>query len=904
MNPGLIDLFAKMKKTAWHNLKTAEALAKLRTQLSGLSPKEAERRMAKFGPNKLPEAKPDSLLEIFFRQFQSPLIYVLLGASLIFFILDDHIDALIVLFVLVFNAIIGTVQEGKAQNTLNALKKFVETNTTVIREGRELIVPDWEVVPGDIIVLQEGEKVPADARVVEANQLRLDEAALTGKSQPVHKDQVALKGQPTVADQVNMVFKGTYVLTGSGLAVITTTGMETAIGQISQKIVAIDTESPLKGNIKRLSRLIILVFIASAAYLFGHAWLTGRDLLESFEAIVAMAVSIIPEGLPIVITLVLAAGVWRMGKRNALVKRLQAVEALGEARVAAIDKTGTITKNELVVRELYVGGRFFRVSGVGYQPQGRVLINNRPAGFEEWPELLRVGQASAFAGSARLAYIEDEDRWRIAGDPTEAALQVLGRKMGLERDDVLRSKPIIQKIPFDYQVKYQAVVFQEGRNKMLAVVGAPESILALATGWRRDGRRLQMTEARRKELAQIFENMAKDGLRVLAFAEKKVGGKIDPTKMPKLDFLGFCGMRDALRPEAARAVRKLQAAGLRVAMITGDYEAAARAVAREANIFLEGDESLSGEDIDRMGEQELESKLARVSVFARVTPEHKLRIIQAYRRRREIVAMTGDGVNDAPSLVAADLGVAMGRLGTEVAKEAADIVLLDDNLESVVAAVEEGRGIYQTIKRVVLYLFATSSGELLLIATAFFLRLPLPLLAAQIIWLNVVTDGFLDVALAFEPKPAGLLKARLEKARAYIVDGAMAFRILIMALPMMIGTIWLFEQYLVFDLEKARTVALTAMAAFQWFNAWNCRSWDRSVFQINPFSNRFLLAALAIVVSLQVLVVYHPWMQFVFRTTALTAREWLLALGVAAIILVPEEIRKFWVRRREEKTAP
>ncbi len=886
-----------MKIIHWHNLKPNEVLGKLHSRATGLSVKEAKKRLKKAGPNKLPEAKPDSLPVIFLRQFKSPLIYVLLGASLVFFLLDDYIDGFIVLFVLLFNALIGTIQEGKAQNTLAALKKFVETNTTVIRDGKELIVSDEEIVPGDVIILQEGEKVPADARIIESHQLRLDEAALTGKSQPVHKKAEAVKGQPTVADQVNMAFKGTYVLAGAGRAVVVATGINTAIGQISREIASIDTESPLQGNIKRLSRLIILAFAAVAVYLFVFAWLTGRDLLETFETIVAVAVSVIPEGLPIIITLVLAAGVWRMGKRNALVKRLQAVEALGEAQIIAIDKTGTITKNELVVRELYVSGQSFRVSGVGYQPQGKVLINDRPADLGKWPELSRVAQAAALTGAARLAYLEEEDRWKVAGDPTEAALQVLGRKMEVSREDLLREKPILQKIPFDYQVKYQAAVFQEEKQKTLVMVGAPEAVLEFCHGWKKNGRRSKLTPAQKEGLKEVFEVMAEDGLRVLAFAEKKIGGHVDPQDLPKLDFLGFCGMRDAIRPEAAKAVRKLQAAGIRVAMITGDYEVAARAIAREANIFLEGDQSLSGEEIDQMSDKELESNLGKASVFARVTPEHKLRIIKAYRRRGEIVGMTGDGVNDAPSLVAADLGVAMGRLGTEVAKEASDMILLDDNLESIVAAVEEGRGIYQAIKRVILYLFATSSGEILLIATAFFLRMPLPLLAAQIIWLNVVTDGILDVALGFEPKSKDLLKIRFEKTRTYIVDRLMGLRMLVMALPMMLGTIWLFSQYYEFDLVKAQTLALTTMAAFQWFNAWNCRSQHRSVFQMNPLGNRFLAIALVAVVLLQILVVYNPWMQVVFRTTSLTLSEWLMALGMASTILIGEEIRKFFHRR-------
>lgn len=888
----------------WYNLNPDEVIKKLDSRLSGLKEQEVKERIKQVGPNKLPEAKVDSLLTIFWHQFKSPLIYVLLGAALVFFLLGDYIDGLIVLAVLTFNAVIGTVQEGKAQNALAALKKFVETNTTVIREGRELIVSDKEIVPGDIIVLQEGEKIPADARVIESHQVRVDEAALTGKSHPIYKKAEAIKGEAVLADQMNMVFKGSYVLAGVGRAVVVSTGANTAIGQVSQEIAAIDTTSPLKDNIKKLSRLIIIAFALVAAGLFAFAWLAGQNMLETFEVIVAIAVSVIPEGLPVVITLVLATGVWRMGKRNVLVKRLQAVESLGEAHVIAIDKTGTITKNELVVRELYVSGQRFQVTGVGYQPEGRVLFNDRPADEKRWPELFRVAQAAAFAGSARLAYLEEEDRWRVAGDPTEAALQVLAQKMGVRREDILKEKPIIQRMPFDYQAKYQAAVFKEGDKKTLIVVGAPEMVIDFCSGWQKEDKRLQLTAERRAELKQVFESMAEDGLRVLAFAEREVSGSVDSNNLPKLNFLGFCGMRDAIRPEAARAVRKLQAAGLKVAMITGDYEAAARAVAREANIFLEGDQSLSGSELDQMSDEELEMKLNRVSVFARVTPKHKLRIVRAYRRRKEVVAMTGDGVNDAPSLMAADLGVAMGRLGTEVAKEASDIILLDDNLESIVAAVEEGRGIYQSIKRVILYLFATSAGEILLISAAFLLRLPLPLIAAQIIWLNVVTDGSLDVALAFEPRTESLLKAKSKKTKPHLVDSLMGLRILLMSIPMMLGTLWIFSQYYDFDLAKAQTLALTTMAVSQWFNAWNCRSQNKSIFKLNPLSNRFLLGVMLIVVLLQILVVYNPWMQVVFRTTALTLSEWLIAISLAATVIIGEEIRKMITARVKLKWSP
>lgn len=884
----------------WFNIESEEVLKQLKSRPSGLSQKEVRSRLLEYGLNKLPESKTDRLLVVFGRQFKDPLIYVLLAASLIFFLLGEQIDGLVVLVVLIFNAIVGTIQEGRAQNTLAALKKFIETNTTVIREGRELIIPDTEVVPGDIIVLQEGEGVPADARLIEAYQLRIDEAALTGESSPIYKKTDRIDEKLVLADQVNMVFKGTHVLAGTGLAVVVATGLETEIGQISKEIMGIDSSSPLKGKIERLSRLIILVLLVAVVYLFGLAWLSGRNMLETFEVIVAISVSVIPEGLPIVITLVLAAGVWRMGKRNALVKRLQAVEALGGADVVAIDKTGTITKNELVVRDLYVDGQHLRVNGVGYQPEGRVLFNNRPVQQGQWPTLNRIAQAAAFAGSARLAYLEEEDRWRVAGDPTEAALQVLARKLGFPREEILKEKPVIQRIPFDYRAKYQAVIFEEEKKMTLVVVGAPEVILGFCSVWCQGQQRLPLTAKRRQELTQVFRLMAEDGLRVLAFAEKEVAGSLAPGKIPRLDFLGFCGMRDAIRPEAARAVSKLQTAGIKVTMITGDYEVAARAVAREANIFLEGDQILSGSELDRISNEELDMKLNQVSVFARVTPEHKLRIIRAYRRRKEIIAMTGDGVDDAPSLVAADLGVAMGQLGTEVAKEAADIILLDDNLESIVAAVEEGRAIYQAIKRVILYFFGTSTGELLLIAMAFMMHLPLPLIAAQIIWLNLVTDGFLDLALAFEPTEANLLQGRPERKKQKLFDSLMGLRIILMALPMVIGTIWVFSQYYQFDLVKAQTLALTTMAAFQWFNALNCRSQDKSVFRMNPFSNRFLVGALVLVFLLQVLVIYHPWMQVVFRTTALTLNEWLLAISLAATVLIGEETRKFIAARMKK----
>ncbi|MDP1760427.1 MAG: HAD-IC family P-type ATPase, partial [Candidatus Woesebacteria bacterium] len=769
-----------------------------------------------------------------------------------------------------------------------------------LREGKELIVSDSEVVPGDVIILQEGEKVPADARIIAAANLKIDEAALTGESEPVHKitDTLDGIGLPT-AEQKNMIFKGTHILAGNGRAIAVATGTETVIGKISKEIAAIDTEIPLKTNIRCLSRLIIITVASISTLLFLLGIVSGKSAKEMFTTVVSLSVSIIPEGLPIVMTLVLATGVWRMSKRNALVKKLQAVEALGQARVIAVDKTGTITKNELVIQKVYVDGKFFEVGGVGYEPKGEIQLNGKAVDSANHPELLLAGKIAAFCASARVMFSEEEKVWRVAGDPTEAAMLVLAGKLGFHKDDLERESPSVGEIPFDYKLKYHATIHRLDGRKRLTVVGAPEVILGLSQKIRRGDKSHRLSKEEKQELEAVFFSMSREGLRVVALAETRDAPEtLIPEEITALDFVGFFGMKDALRPEAAEAVQKAASAGIRVVMITGDHKLTAQAIAKEAGIYRDGDTVLTGQDIDAFSEAELSEKLAGTSVFARVTPEHKLRIIKAYKARGEIVAMTGDGVNDAPSLVAADLGVAMGKIGTEVAKEAADIVLLDDNFGSIVSAVEEGRSIYKTIKKVVLYLFSTGWGEALTIIGALLLGYPLPLLPAQIIWLNFVTDGFLDVALAMEPKEEGLLRGNFERPKKYLVDKLMTQRMFIMAVPMMIGTLFLFKRYFENDIAKAWTISLTTLAVFQWFNAWNCRHESKSIFQMNPFSNKFLVGATLIIISLQLLVVYNPFMQKFLHTVPLELSEWLVIVPIAASIVLVEEIRKFFYRRK------
>ena len=884
----------------WYSFTLKKIFEKLSSSNQGLSLDVASERLKQYGANILPEEKPHSKLRLFLNQFQSPLIYILLAASGVVFVMGETINGSIILAVLLFNAIVGVIQEGKAQNTLLALKKFVETNATVLRDGKEFIIPDREVVPGDILIIQEGERIPADARVILSHNLKIDEASLTGESEPIYKNTDVLERDdlPT-SEQKNMVWKGTYVVSGNGRAIVVATGLGTVIGGIAKQISTIDTEIPLKTNIRYLSRAIIITVAVINVILFTVGILSGNSVKEMFTTVVALSVSIIPEGLPIVMTLVLATGVWRMSKRNALVKKLQAVEALGQARVIAVDKTGTITKNELVIRKAWTGGNLFEIGGIGYEPKGEITFNKNIVDLTNHDELLYLGKTASLVASARLSYVEEAKEWRIAGDPTEAAMLVLAEKTGFHKDDLLRESPLISEIPFDYKLKYHATVHQNEGNHLLIVAGAPETILALCTEIRRDRKNHLLSKNEKEELEATFIRMSEEGLRVLAIAVRHDAPRqLKTESIHSLSFIGFFGMQDTLRPEVKGAMQRAKDAGIRVVMITGDHKITARAIAKEAGMYQEGDTILIGNEIEKMYDAELADKLASTTVFARVTPEHKMQIINAYKKRGEIVAMTGDGVNDAPSLVAADLGVSMGKIGTEVAKEASDIVLLDDNFGSIISAIEEGRSIYKTIKKVILYLFSTSTGEVLVISVALFLGYPLPILAAQIIWLNFVTDGFLDVALAMEPKEEGLLSRKFEHPKKYIVDSLMIQRMVVMALPMMIGTLFLFSQHFETDIAKAWTISLTVLAVFQWFNAWNCRSENKSIFSMDWFSNKYLVGATLIVIALQMTAIYTPVMQKLLRTVPLELSEWLLIIPIAASIVVVEELRKLIYRRK------
>ncbi len=878
-----------MEKENYYNKELETIYQNLETSDHGLGKKEAQERLLHYGPNKLPETKTDSTALIFFRQFQSPLIFILLISATAVFLAGERMDGLVIFSVLFFNAIVGTIQEGKARNIFLALRNFIKSNASVIRDEEEYIISEEEITLGDVIVLREGEKIPADARIFYSESLQVDEAALTGESNPKFKISTSIKKDDiAISDQKNMVFKGTSVVFGSGKAIVTAIGSDTIIGGIATKISGIDEDLPLKKNIRRLSRFIIFSVFLIGMALFGIGVVYGHPIKEIFITIVAVSVSIIPEGLPIVVTLVLAAGVWRMGKHNVLVKKLQAVEALGQINVIATDKTGTITKNELTVEEVYVGGKNFLVRGVGYEPKGEIELNGKIIEPLNHPELLLAGKIGALCSGAYSAFDSDLGIWKISGDPTEAATLVFSQKIGFNRGDLQKEFIKIEEKPFDYKLKYHTILYQEKNKHILMAVGAPEEILDISN----------LDQKKEEKLKKVFVEMSARGLRVVALGVRNVSKNYKiPDELSELDFVGFLGIKDLPREEVKEAVEKVRSAEIGLVMITGDYRITAKAIAKEIGIFQTGDKIIEGVDVDRMSVEELSQNLERVSVFARTNPLHKLKIINAYKLAGKTIAMTGDGVNDALSLTSADVGVAMGKIGTEVAKEASDIILLDDNFGSIVSGIEEGRNIYKTIKRVILYLFSTNVGEVLTIVGAIILGFPLPILAVQILWLNLVTDGFLDVSLAMEPKGDKFLGKEFAHKKPTFIDKLMILRIFTMAFPMAIGTLFLFSLNYQVDLSKAWTISLSTLAVFQWFNAWNCRSQINSIFTSNPFSNKFLVGATGIVIGLQMLAIYNPFFQKVLRTVPLDAKDWLIIFAVAFSIIIVEEIRKMIQRK-------
>ncbi|MEE8185903.1 MAG: HAD-IC family P-type ATPase [Thermodesulfobacteriota bacterium] len=881
----------------WYQLEIKEVFHKLKTEEDGLSSDEVTERLEKYGPNKLVEEEKISRLRILLLQFKSPLIYILLIASVVTTLLHEYIDTGVILAVVILNAIIGCFQEYKAEESVRALKKMLVPQARVIRDGKEKEIKSEELVPGDIVLLTSGVRVPADIRLIRTIEQKIDEAMLTGESLPAEKVTHVLREKNLIpGDQKNMAFMGTMVVSGRAKGIVVDTGVKTALGQIAKEVKEVEVaKSPLQEKLERFARFIGLIVSIFTAIIFFIGIAIGKEASEMFIIAVATAVSAIPEGLPVAVTIAMSIGVNRMASRNAIIRKLTAVETLGSTTVIGSDKTGTLTKNEMTVRLIYDGEHIYEVTGSGYEPKGEILAEGGHIDIERSKNLQMVLRIGMLCNESNI--YEEEGQYKVDGDPTEGALIVSAMKAGLNPEDEKEKYPQIGIVPFESEKGFMATLHRHGGKNIVFVKGAPERVLDMCTDC------LINDEFKTKDILNTAHRFAKEGMRVLAIAYKEIPTDIDELTHKDIEgtltWAGLQGMIDPARPEAVEAIEGCKRAGIRVIMITGDHPITAMAIAKPLGI--EGEENvLTGKELEAMSDEVLFKKVRDVSVYARVSPEHKLRIVQQLLKNGEVVAVTGDGVNDAPALKAANIGIAMGRTGSDVAKEASDAVLSDDNFASIFAAVDEGRVVYDNIRKVVLFLISCGFGELLAIIGAIAMGFPIPYIAAQILWLNLVTNGLQDVALAFEPGEKGILDRPPRRPGEKMFSGLLIHRTILMGFILAAGTLYTFIDALNdgASIERARTIALTTMVFFQFYQAFNCRSERVSVFKMSLLSNPFLFFSIVAAFFAQLAVLYVPTLQYIFRTVPLAIHEWIEIGVVTFTIVIVVEIDKYIRRRR------
>lgn len=880
----------------WHTLGVDEIIAELNTSPSGLSKEEASERLKQYGPNELAREVRISPFQILIRQFNSPLIYVLFIAAIISFAVDHLLDAFVILGIVVINSIIGFFQEYRAEKSMQALRKLAAPQATVIREAQRVTISTMELVPGDVIALVTGDKVPADARVIDSKNLKTDEASLTGESVPVDKQASPITEDTSLAERSNMVYAATTVTYGRGEAVIIATGSSTEVGKIARDVASVGHEdTPLQVKLASVGRILGIIALGLALFRFVMGLIQGIDFIDILLFAIASAVASIPEGLPAVVTIVLAIGLKRMAARNAIVRELPAVETLGSATVICSDKTGTLTKNEMTVKALYIYGREYEITGEGYEPQGEIRLDGKPVDISEDEDLQFALTAGALCNDAHLNC--QDSQCKISGDPTEGALITAAEKASLTKSELSKRMPRINEIPFDSERAYMATLHDIGDKRVVFVKGALEKLIHKCSFVRSNSQVQEFDKQKQDTVMDTNRDLASRALRVLALAYKEV--PLDKNDLAEDDlrdglvFLGLAGMIDPPRPEAIIAIERCNRAGIRVIMATGDNKITAGAIASQMGILKPGNLIVDGRELKAMSDDELDDRIDNIDVFARVEPVQKLRIVNALKHQGHIVAVTGDGVNDAPALKRADIGVAMGITGTDVAKEASEMVLTDDNFASIVGAVEEGRIIFANIKKVVTYLLSTNAGEDLILIVTILAAFPLPLTPVQILWINLVTDSFPGLALAADPPREDVLAEPPLDKESRIISRGVLFRLVFVASIMTIGSVSLFYwAWTTKGLVEARTVTFAVIAIFQLFNAFNVRSPHTSIFKIGFLTNRWLVVAAFIGLVLQIAVIHLPFMQTLFNTVPLTASEWLLIIAVASSVLWAEEIRK------------
>ena len=871
---------------------------------AGLSSGEVLQRLNRYGPNRLPVARKDSLLLRFARQFDNILIYVLLISALVTALLGHWVDCSVIVGVVLINAIIGVFQEGKAEQALDAIRNMLSSTATVLRDGRRSEIPAEQIVIGDIVLLASGDKVPADLRLIETRQLRVEEAALTGESEPVEKNTMAVDAQAVIGDRTCMAYSGTLVVYGQARGVVTVTGAATELGRISSMIASVDTlQTPLLRQMAGFGKQLTIAILLLAALTFSFGvWVRGYDWSEMFLAAVGLAVAAIPEGLPAIMTITLAIGVQRMARRNAIIRRLPAVETLGSVTVICSDKTGTLTRNEMTVQRILTAERMFEVSGSGYSPHGGFSVAGREAFVEDFPELIDLGRAALLCNDAELhSHPSPDSDWHIEGDPTEGALLTLAAKTGLDiafEREALRRTDLI---PFESQHRFMATLHHdlEGHG-FIFLKGAPERVLEVCQFERASGEDRLL---RYNYWQQAMQDAARQGLRLLAVAMRPTGREQRELKLTDVQsgfsLLGVFGIGDPPRDEALLAVARCRSAGIAVKMITGDHLETACAIGKRFGLF--SDKALTGSEIELMDAAALRSAVRETDIFARASPEHKLALVEALQANGEVVAMTGDGVNDAPALKRADVGVAMGRKGTEAAREAAEMVLADDNFASIDAAVEEGRTVYDNLKKSIVFILPTNGGEAMVIVAAILLGLALPITPVQILWVNMVTAITLSMALAFEPAETGVMSRPPRAPSEPLLSRFLLWRILFVSALMVVGALgfFLWEQALGASIEASRTAAVNALVTGEIFYLFNCRHLLAPSYYPRSFiDSRPILIAIVSVVSLQALFTYAQPFQKLFDTVALDAAVWWRILLFGALLFCVVEAEKMWLRNR------
>jgi len=875
----------------YYQKEVGEVFKELKTSQNGLSDAEAKKRLEKYGLNKIKEGKKISRLAIFLNQFKSFLIIILLIATVISFFLGEIIDAAVILVIVIFNAVFGFIQEYKAEKSIEALKKLTALKTIVIRNDKEKEIPSEEVVPGDIIVIDTGTKIPADARLIEAIELEIQEASLTGESVPSQKDISLLKGKIPLGDQKNIAFSSTIVTRGKGKAVVIKTGMDSEIGKIAKMIEETKEElTPLQKKLDDLGKKIGIAIIIICIFIFILKVITSLkttpsllvNINESFMVAIALAVAAIPEGLPAVVTISLALGIQRMVKKNALIRKMPSVETLGSTNVICSDKTGTLTKNEMTVRRIFCDGKVIEVTGQGYEPKGKFIHSNKDFDAKKLELLLRIG---VLCNNAEL--IKRKNKWDLIGDPTEGSLLVTAGKANISQGKLNKAYPRIKEIPFSSEEKMMTTINKVSNKKIAHIKGAPDIILKKCNKIYENGKTRALTSKDKKYILEINESFASDSLRVLGFAYKPVKEKYTEKE---LIFVGLQGMIDPPRQEVKDSILKCKEAGIRVIMITGDHQGTAVAIAKELGI--EGD-ATSGEKLDSISDKDFRNLIEKISIYARVNPEHKIRIVDALKKKGNIVAMTGDGVNDAPALKKADIGVSMGITGTDVAKEASDMVLTDDNFSSIVNAVEEGRGIYANIKKFFAFLISGNIGEVMIIFLAIVFGWPLPLTAIQILLINLVTDGLPAIALGADPFEPNAMQSKPRDKKEPIHKNLNHF---IFYYPIIMITVCLGLFYYTYttsgNLAKAQTIAFLTIAMFELYQAFASRSTKFSSFKVGIFKNKFLVGAVLISLFILIAVTYVPFLQPLFDTFPVTIIEFLVVALFSSLGFIFLELYK------------